>query len=157
MAHAKVNECVIPKDLHYSVEDNTWIRVNEDGSVTVGMTDIAQHLAGPILHAKAKGAGTDRKKGKPIATVESGKWVGPVKSPISGVITEVNEKLVADAQLINRSPYRDGWVVKMKPESLEAELKEMVTGDGAVAAYKAKIERDNIKACTHIEGSDTYE
>ena len=157
MAHEKVNECVIVKDLYYAVEDNTWIRVNEDGTVTVGMTDIAQNLAGPILHAKAKGAGTDRKKGKPIATVESGKWVGPVKSPISGVITEVNEKLVADAQLINRSPYRDGWVVKMKPEALDAELKDLVTGDAAVVAYKAKIEKDNIKACSHIEGSDTYE
>ncbi len=157
MAHEKINECVILKDLYYSVEDNTWIRVNEDGSVTVGMTDIAQNMAGPILHAKAKGVGTDRKKGKPIATVESGKWVGPVKSPISGVITEVNEKLVGDAQLINRSPYRDGWVVKMKPEALEAELKELVTGDNAVTAYRTKIERDKIKACTHIEGSDTYE
>ncbi|HEY5691496.1 MAG TPA: glycine cleavage system protein GcvH [Cyclobacteriaceae bacterium] len=157
MAHEKINECVILKELHYAVEDNTWIKVNEDGTVTVGMTDIAQNLAGPILHAKAKGAGTDRKKGKPIATVESGKWVGPVKSPISGVITEVNEKLAGDAQLINRSPYRDGWVVKMKPESLDAEIKDLVTGDNAVAAYKAKIEKDNIKACKHIEGSDSYD
>lgn len=157
MAHEKINECVILKDLHYAVEDNTWVRINEDGSVTVGMTDIAQNLAGPILHAKAKSAGTDRKKGKPIATVESGKWVGPVKSPISGVITEVNENLAGDAQLINRSPYRDGWVVKMQPEALEAELSELVTGDGAVSAYRAKIERDNITACNHIEGSDTYE
>lgn len=157
MAHEKINECVILKDLHYAVEDNTWIRVNEDGTVTIGMTDIAQNLAGPILHAKAKSAGTDRKKGKPIATVESGKWVGPVKSPISGVITEINEKLGGDAQLINRSPYKDGWVVKMKPESLDIELKELVTGDNAVAAYRTKIERDNIKACKHIEGSDTYD
>ena len=62
MAHEKINECVIMKDLYYSVEDNTWIRVNEDGSVTVGMTDIAQNLAGPILHAKAKSAGTTEKK-----------------------------------------------------------------------------------------------
>jgi len=157
MAHESINGCIILKDLYYSVEDNTWIKVNDDGTVTVGMTDIAQNLAGPILHAKAKGAGTDRKKGKPIATVESGKWVGPVKSPISGTIVELNEKLAADAQIINRSPYRDGWVVKMKPEGLDEELKGLVTGDAAVEAYKEKITRDNIKACTHIEGSDTYE
>jgi glycine cleavage system H protein len=157
MAHEKINECVILKDLYYAVEDNTWIRVNDDGTVTVGMTDVAQNLAGPILHAKAKGAGTDRKKGKPIATVESGKWVGPVKSPVSGVITEVNEKLAGDAQLINRSPYRDGWVVKMKPDALESELPTMVTGDAAVAAYREKITRENIQACKHIQGSDTYE
>ena len=89
MAHEKINGCVILKSYHYSVADNTWVDINDDGTVTVGMTDIAQNLAGPILHAKAKGAGTERKKGKPIATVESGKWVGPVKSPISGTITEL--------------------------------------------------------------------
>ena len=157
MAHENINGCIILKDLYYAVEDNTWVKVNEDGTVTVGMTDIAQNLAGPILHAKAKGAGTERKKGKPIATVESGKWVGPVKSPVSGTITELNENLAGDAQLINRSPYRDGWVVKMQPVSLEEELAALVTGDAAVDAYKEKISRDNIKACTHIEGSDTYE
>jgi glycine cleavage system H protein len=157
MSHESINGCIVLKDLHYSIDDNTWIKVNDDGTVTIGMTDIAQNLAGPILHAKAKSAGTERRKGKPIATVESGKWVGPVKSPISGTITELNENLASDAQLINRSPYKDGWVVKMKPESLDEEMKALVTGDAAVEAYKAKIEKDNIKACTHIEGSDTYE
>ena len=157
MAHEKINGCVIVKDLYYAVEDNTWVKVNEDGTVTLGMTDIAQNLAGPILHARAKSAGTDRRKGKPIATVESGKWVGPVKSPLSGQITEVNEKLATDAQLINRSPYKDGWVVKMKPEMLDEEIKALKTGDDAVTAYKEKIAKDNIKACAQIEGADTYE
>ena len=156
MSHEKVNECVILKDLHYSVEDNTWVKVNDDGTVTIGMTDVAQSLAGPILHAKTKSVGTGRKKGRPIATVESGKWVGPVKSPVSGEIIEINAGLAGDAQLINRSPYGTGWVVKMKPENLEAEIGEMTTGDEAVAKYKEKIERDNIQACTHIAGSDTY-
>ncbi len=77
MPHEKINGCVIVKDLYYSVNDHTWIRPNDDGTVTVGMTDIAQTLAGPILHAKAKNVGATREKGKPIATVESGKWVGP--------------------------------------------------------------------------------
>jgi len=156
MAHESINGCIILKDLFYAVEDNTWVRKNDDGTVTVGMTDVAQNLAGPILHAKTKGAGTARTKGKPIATVESGKWVGPVKSPISGEIIEVNESLASDAQLINRSPYNKGWVVKMKPTDMDNDLSLLVSGDEAVSSYKAKIERDNIKACTHIEGSDTY-
>ena len=157
MSHENLNGCIILKDLHYSVADNTWVKVNDDGTVTVGMTDVAQNLAGPILHARTKGIGTGRRKGKPIATVESGKWVGPVKSPISGEIVGVNEGLEADAQLINRSPYRNGWVVKMKPENLDAELADLETGDAAVASYKAKMENDNMAGCTHIEGSDTYE
>ncbi len=155
MAHEEVKGCVILKDLHYSVQDNTWVKADGD-VVTIGMTDIAQSLAGPILHAKTKSVGTARKKGRPIATVESGKWVGPVKSPVTGEIIEVNEQLAGDAQLINRSPYRDGWVVKMKASNLEAELAEMTTGEAAVEAYRQKIEQDGI-ACTHIDDSDTYD
>ncbi len=156
MAHEKVNDCILLTNLHYSVKDNTWVRVNDDDTVTIGMTDVAQSLAGPILHAKAKRVGVVRKKGRPIATVESGKWVGPVKSPLSGEIVAVNENLASDAQLLNRSPYRDGWVIKMKPENLEEDLADMLTGDAALDAYRAKIEEDGV-TCTHIEGTDEYE
>ncbi len=157
MGYSKVNECVIATDLYYSVADNTWARVNEDGTVYIGMTDIAQSLAGPILHAKAKPVGKVRKKGRPIATVESGKWVGPIKTPLSGEIVETNKALEEDVQLLNKSPYNKGWVVKLQPSDLENELKEMVTGDEAVEQYKEKIDRDGIQACAHIEGTEDYE
>ena len=155
MAHEEVKGCVILKDLHYSVKNNTWVRVVDDSTVVVGMTDIAQSLAGALLHAKSKSVGTARRLGKPIATVESGKYVGPVKSPVSGEITKVNEALAGDAGLINRSPYNDGWIVEMKADNLSADLAELFTGDDAVAAYKQKIEDDGIE-CTHLDGSDTY-
>ena len=155
MPHEKINECVVFTNLHYSVQDNTWVRVNDDGTITIGMTDVAQSLAGPILHARPKRAGVARKKGRPIATVESGKWVGPVKSPMTGEIVEVNENLGGDAQLVNRSPYNDGWIIKMKPDNLEEDLKELLTGDDAVEAYRQKIDGDGV-TCTHIEGTDEY-
>lgn len=152
---SKVNECVLFTNLHYKVEDNTWVRVNDDGTVTIGMTDVAQSLAGPVLHAKAKKVGVVRKKGRPIATVESGKWVGPVKSPVSGEIIAINEELTANAQLLNTSPYNDGWVVKMQPSSLDTDMADLLTGDAAVEAYQAKV--DDMKlTCTHIEGTDEY-
>ncbi|MCB9284026.1 MAG: glycine cleavage system protein GcvH [Lewinellaceae bacterium] len=155
MSNEKINNCVILTNLYYSVQDNTWVRVNDDGTVTIGMTDVAQSLAGPILHARPKKAGVSREKGKPIATVESGKWVGPVKSPMTGEIVEVNENLEKDAQLVNKSPYQNGWILKMKPENLEADLKDLLTGDAAVEAYRAKIDQDGV-TCTHIEGTDEY-
>jgi len=156
MAHEKVNGCVILKDLYYNVSNNTWIRVIDDSTVVVGMTDIAQSLAGPLLHAKTKSVGTARRLAKPIATVESGKYVGPVKSPVNGEITKVNEALAGNAGLINRSPYKEGWIVEMKSENLAADLAELVTGDAAVAAYKKKIEDEGIE-CTHLEGTDSYD
>ena len=155
MSHEKVKGCVILKDLHYNIGNNTWIRVIDDSTVVVGMTDIAQSLAGALLHAKTKSPGTARRLGKPIATVESGKYVGPVKSPVTGEITKVNEALAGDAGLINRSPYNDGWIVEMRADNLSAELGDMVTGDDAVTAYSKKIEQDGIE-CAGVEGADTY-
>ncbi|HHL73607.1 MAG TPA: glycine cleavage system protein GcvH [Bacteroidetes bacterium] len=148
----EVRGCVIRLDLYYSVNDHTWAQVNDDGTVTVGMTDIAQNLAGPLLHTKCKKVGLTRKKGKPIATVESGKWVGPVKTPISGEIVEVNDAVAQDAKIINRSPYREGWIARIKPEDLEGDMADMVTGEAAVEAYRKKIEDDNLPACDHVEG-----
>jgi len=156
MSHEKVKGCVILKDLYYNVGNNTWVRPIDDNTVVVGMTDIAQSLAGALLHAKTKSPGTARRLGKPIATVESGKYVGPVKSPVTGEITKVNEALAGDAGLINRSPYKDGWIVEMKGDNLAAELADMVTGDDAIAAYTEKIEQDGIE-CAGVEGADTYD
>ena len=150
--HPEVRGCVIPLDLHYSVVDHTWIRVNGDGTVTLGMTDVAQNLAGPLLHVKPKRVGRTRPRGKPVATVESSKWVGPVKSPVSGEIVEVNDELAKDARIVNRSPYRAGWIVKMKPSSLDEEMKDLLTGDAAVEAYRKRIEDEDLKACEHVEG-----
>ena len=148
----EVRGCVLILDLHYNVTDHTWASVGADGVVTVGMTDVAQNLAGPLLHARPKKVGVVRKKGRPVATVESSKWVGPVKSPVSGEIVEVNEELSKDATIINRSPYKSGWIVKIMPSDLDQELGELLTGTDAVEAYREKIESEDIKACEHVEG-----
>ena len=151
----EVRGCVLPLSLHYSVGDHTWVRLEDDGSAAVGMTDVAQNLAGPLLHAKPKRAGATRKKGKPVATVESSKWVGPVKSPMTGEIIAINEELASDATIVNSSPYEGGWIVKMKPSDFDAEMAELLTGDAAVEAYRVRIETEDIKACMKIEGCDT--
>ncbi len=148
----EIRGCVIRLDLYYNVDDHTWVRVNDDGTVTMGMTDVAQNMAGPLLHARVKAVGASRKKGKPVATVESAKWVGPVKTPVSGEIVEVNELIEKDAKIINRSPYKEGWIVKMKPANLDEELADLLTGQDAVEAYRKKIEAEDIKACEHVEG-----
>ncbi|MDP7203607.1 MAG: hypothetical protein QGF72_05700, partial [Candidatus Poseidoniaceae archaeon] len=87
----EVNNCKLPDDLLYHVEYNVWVRREDDGNVILGMTDIAQTLAGSIIHCRPKKVGKNVKRGKSVATVESGKWVGPVKSPLTGEIIERNE------------------------------------------------------------------
>ena len=75
---AELKNCMLPDGLMYHVDFNIWIKKNDDGSVDLGMTDIAQTLAGNILHCRPKKVGKSVKKGKSIATVESGKmgWSG---------------------------------------------------------------------------------
>ena len=148
----EVRGCVLPLNLHYAVDNHTWVVVDEDGVATVGMTDVAQNMAGPLLHAKPKKVGAVRKRGKPVATVESSKWVGPVISPLSGEIVAINEQLSQEATIINRSPYKAGWIVKMKPSALDEELAALKTGEAAVEAYRQKIEGEDLKACEHVEG-----
>ncbi len=148
----EVRGCVLPLDLHYDVSENTWVRIHDDGTATIGMTDVAQNLAGELLHAKPKKVGAVRKRGKPVATVESSKWVGPVKSPISGEVIEANEALSNDATIVNRSPYKNGWIVKMQPSNLDEELQSLLSGQAAVDAYRERIEKEDINACEHIEG-----
>lgn len=150
----EVRGCVLPLSLHYSVGDHTWVRLEADGTALVGMTDVAQNLAGPLLHAKVKKPGTVREKGKPLATVESSKWVGPVKSPLTGEIVAVNDVLETEPTVINKSPYKAGWIARMRPSNLAAEMPGLLTGDAAVEAYRKRIETEDIKACVHVEGFD---
>lgn len=149
-----VNNCVIPTDRHLDVEEHVWASV-EDDVVTVGMTDPAQSLAKKFLHAHVKSEGKEVDKGDSVATVESSKYVGPVKTPVGGEIVEVNDKVASDAKTINLSPYDEGWIVKIDPSNLDADLEDTVMGEEAVEAYREAIEADdNLDECEHIEGSD---
>ncbi len=60
--------------------------------------------------------------------------------------------LSTDATTVNRSPYKAGWIVRMKPSSLEDDVKSLLTGQAAVDAYRERIEAEDIKACEHVEG-----
>lgn len=152
MEYEDINNCFFPKGLYYHVEENTWLKKNDDGTVTVGMTDIAQTLAGSVLHATPQKVGRKRKKGKPLAIVESSKWVGPVKSPINGVVTASNDLLRSEPGLLNKSPYKAGWIVTLQPDDLDTDIAELLFGDAATAAYRKKIEDEELDACVHCEG-----
>ena len=139
------NGCELPDDLYYYVERSqmTWVRAEGD-QVRIGLTDPAQTRAGKILHLRVKAAGTAREKGKPVATVESGKWAGPVVAPIAGEVTEANAEVERDPGLVNTDPYGKGWIVRMRPARRE-ELAELLRGPAAIARFREILQRDNIR------------
>jgi len=125
------NGCEIRPELYYDPDFQIWARREEDGNLTVGMTDYSQSIAGKILHARVRKAGTRRPPNKPIATLESGKWAGPVPNFFDCVIVEPNEEIMADPKLLNLEPY-EAWIAVVEPvNGAETALEGMLTGDAA--------------------------
>lgn len=147
---AIINDCDIPEELYYDGEHDVWARFEEGNTFVLGMTDIAQSLAGRFLYAHIKEAGRHVEAGKSIATVESSKWVGPVRTPVAGEIVAINEKVEEDPSLINKSPYNDGWVARLKCKDIAVAKSRLVTGKTAVEVYKKKIEEQKIE-CKKIK------
>ena len=141
---AEVRGCNIPEDRYYWVEKHAWARLESDGTVTIGITDVAPHMAKGIINATPKDVGRTVKQGKSAGTLESGKWVGPVTSPVTGEIVEVNEAVKAKPALINEDSYGEGWFVKVRPENWDDESAVLVTGEAGVAAYQKFLEEQGI-------------
>ena len=93
--------CWVPPELAYDIERDVWARFEEDGTVTLGMTDIAQTKAGKLVSILFKAPGKVLRSGQSAATVESAKWVGPFPTPLSGEIVANNE-----ATFARRHPHR---------------------------------------------------
>ena len=145
---AEVNGCPVPEDLLYHVDPETnsftWARDNGDGTYTVGLTSIAAAMAGRLVAYTPKKVGRAVKKGKSVATIESGKWVGPVPAPFEGEIVEVNETLRTNPSLVNDDPYGQGWIVKLKPTNME-EVGQLLRGPQAVEALRRVAEEKGVR------------
>ncbi|MDA8095528.1 MAG: glycine cleavage system protein GcvH [Betaproteobacteria bacterium] len=144
---ATVRGCNLPDDLYYNVENNVWARREADGTITVGMTAYACSLAGEIVSYTPKKAGKSIDQNKSVATVESGKWVGPVKAPVTGEILASNDAVAAKPGTINGDPYHAGWLVRMKPVDWDAEAGVLITGAAVAAAFEAKMNAEGFGGC----------
>lgn len=115
-----------PEDLKYSKE-HEWVRV-EDGIAVIGITEFAQDELGDIVYVETPKVGSTVKQNEQFGVVESVKTVSDLFSPITGEVTEVNEEVVSSPELINKSAYTDGWIIKVKPEDT-SELDNLLSAD----------------------------
>ncbi|MBI9051798.1 MAG: hypothetical protein JEZ00_20435 [Anaerolineaceae bacterium] len=142
-----VRGCNLPGDLYYLVEKHVWAKPMGEGVIRVGITSVAGKLSGGKLAAitvKSKNIGNEVRQKKSVATVESSKFVGPVPAPITGVLLRANEKIASDPNLAVSDPYGEGWVAEMQASDWDGEVAVLVTGADGIAAYKAKLEADDI-------------
>ena len=106
----------LPGDLYYTNE-HEWLRKEEDGSITVGITDYAQAALGDLVYVEIPEIGQNIDAGGEMAVVESVKAASDVYSPLSGKITNVNENLANEPQIINIDPYGEGWIACIFPSN----------------------------------------
>ncbi|HKC87080.1 MAG TPA: glycine cleavage system protein GcvH [Blastocatellia bacterium] len=101
-----------PDDLQYT-KDHEWIRV-ADGVGTVGITDFAQEQLGDVVHVQLPRVGEKFEAHDTFGEVESVKTFSELFIPVSGEVAEINEALADAPELVNNSPYADGWMIKIK-------------------------------------------
>jgi glycine cleavage system H protein len=130
----------MPDELYYH-KDHAWARVEEDGSVTVGMNAMFSKNAGDIVSIDLPFEGDDVEQGETCGKLQSAKWIGKLISPVSGEITEVNEELESDSSLINKDPYGSGWIMKINPSNLDEELSSLMQGEALEEWLRGEIER----------------
>ena len=124
----------IPKDLRFT-EDHEYVKPTKDAKVViVGITDYAQGELGDVVYLELPSVGATFSKHDVFGTIEAVKAVSELFSPLSGEVVEVNARLEKEPQLVNSSPYGDGWMVKLKLSD-SGEQDELLDAD----AYSAHI------------------
>ncbi|MCM8745820.1 glycine cleavage system protein H [Thermomicrobium sp. CFH 73360] len=131
--------CILPLDLLYDVEHDVWVRL-EGEQARLGMTDPAQTRAGKLVAIRFKRPGTVVERGRALATIESGKWVGPFPAPFRCEILETNQSgFERDILLANRDPYGEGWLLLVRPLAPE-QLDDLLPGEEAFQRYRQRID-----------------
>jgi glycine cleavage system H protein len=133
-------EYMVPDDLLYTKE-HEWVKMLSDQRVLVGVTDYAAKLLNDVVYVTLPTAGSSVKAMEPAGSLESIKAVSDFYSPLSGKIVKMNDKLAKQPELVNQSPYEDGWLVEIEPSDLKTEKSKLLSS----TAYRTLIEEASKK------------
>ena len=117
----------LPTELKYA-SSHEWARLEEDGTVTIGITDHAQEALGDVVFVEAPGVGDHLAAGDEAGVVESVKAASDIYAPISGEVIAVNEALEDEPETVNADPYNDGWFFRLQPDDT-SELDKLLNAE----------------------------
>ena len=126
----------VPAELRYT-KSHEWLRKNDDGTLTIGISDHAQELLGDLVFVDTPEVGSSFEQGEDCAVVESVKAASDVYCPISGEVVGANEALADSPEVINADPYGDGWIFTLKPED-EGDFDQLMSADEYTAHVAAE-------------------
>ena len=116
-----------PSELKYA-RSHEWARLEEDGTITVGISDFAQESLGDVVFVEVPEVGTSVAAGEEVSVVESVKAASDIYAPVAGEIIAVNEALDEEPETVNAEPYEDGWLFKLKPSDA-SELDSLLSAE----------------------------
>ena len=127
----------VPAELKYT-KSHEWVKVGDDGTLTIGISDHAQAALGDLVYVEAPETGESYAPGDACAVVESVKAASDVYCPVAGEVVESHESLADEPEHVNEDPYGDGWIFKLKPEN-PGDVDELMDAD----AYQKMIDEED--------------
>ena len=110
----QVQFCEFPDELYYDIQNDVWLRPLSDNVAVIGVTSVLSNLAGRLKEIHFKQDISEVRPGQLIATAESPRFFGPIRSPLAGTIIELNFEVEQNPRLVNDFPYSKGWIAKIK-------------------------------------------
>ena len=121
----EIDYCHFPEDRLYDLDNNVWIRLDQEKVATLGITSVHAALAGRLKQIMFRPTGSSFDRGRSIATIESAKYFGAVRTPFTGTLLEINPALESNPKLANDHPYNEGWFVRIQPRQLDQEVQNL--------------------------------
>jgi glycine cleavage system H lipoate-binding protein/TusA-related sulfurtransferase len=153
----QIEYCNFPDDLLYDLENNIWIRIVRARVVRLGITSVHAALAGRLIKVKFKPIGTRLLIGQSVGTIESARYFGVVRTPLSGQLVEVNSCLDNNAKLANDYPYDEGWFVEIAHDSEMLGLRSLVEPKAAMERIKTQIHDLHVRCFVAYPDYDMWE
>ena len=153
----KIDHCIFPEGIFYDTENFVWANLNNDKTVTIGITAILASIAGRLSTIKLKEIGTELEKGKSVGTIESIKYFGVVRTPVRGSIAEINKDITNQPKLVNDFPYTEGWIMKINPSNLSKDLMGLDTIENCHTKIISTIEELHVRCFAEFPDHEMFE
>jgi glycine cleavage system H protein len=152
-----IGNCRFADDVLYDTASSTWVRFEEDGTATVGITAVLAWLGGPVSSVSFKPVGAVVGRGKSLGAIESPRHFDTVRSPITGKVIEMNPALAGNPRMLNRDPYGSGWFAKLEPLKKQDEVGMVKPPGLARGELEARIAELKIRCFAEFPDNEMYE
>lgn len=153
----QIDHCDFPEDLLYDLDNNIWVKVLGQGMVKIGITSVHAALAGKLNTVKFKPAESALKKRQSVASIESIKYFGVVRTPLTGTLVSVNESLMTNPKLANDFPYTTGWFAEIDSKLDQGEMAALLKLESARDRIRAQVAELRVRCFSAFPDYEMWE